>query len=62
MTLIEAYFDRKKVPKANNSKYPYDGRLLDVLFVSKACESRRDVEELIEFLNVHRFCFKEIEA
>ena len=56
MIVAEASFEGEKV-NPNNSKFPFDGSRLTNLKINAMCTSRDDIEELIQYLEVHKFCF-----
>lgn len=37
--------------------YPYDGMRVDHLFLSAVIRNQNDIDQLIQFLQVHQFCF-----
>jgi len=41
----------------NNMPHKYDGYKLDELTLAATMTTRADVENVIEFLQIHRFCF-----
>jgi len=53
---ITGYLNGKTVPQLSRGR-GYDGKKVDEFLIFGILKSRLDVDKLIDFLEVHKYCF-----
>lgn len=56
--LTDARLDDKAVPPRNDFFRRYDSKQLTELNITGSMFSQKDVDDLIKFLQIHKYCFK----
>ena len=53
-------FLKGELVKQSDRKFAYDGKRLDRIDINLSLSNYRQVKELIEWLEVHKFCLQQI--